>query len=164
MKANRASATAVHRAGNMMPSPSRRIGGNWRVSDRSPSPLQILLVQHHVHALVAVHHLGDAQVGGEACQHIGVRAGQPGAALEGGEDQGGRQPPRNAGGGVGAGAHPTPCAPRPVSRKRPTKPVSIALMQTSPSPCTAWPSPAENSAPSVKIGRESVVPATSSLF
>ena len=40
---------------------------------------------------------------------------------------------------------------------------SIASCETSPSPCRAWQSPAEKSAPSTGIGRNSVVPATSSL-
>ena len=40
---------------------------------------------------------------------------------------------------------------------------SIAVPETSPSPCAACPSPAEKSAPSTGIGRKSVVPATSSL-
>ena len=31
--------------------------------------------------------------------------------------------------------------------------VSIAVMQTSPSPCAAWPSPHEKSAPSTQTGR-----------
>ncbi len=42
---------------------------------------------------------------------------------------------------------------RTISSKVPISPVSIAVMQTSPSPCTPWPSPQENSAPSVWIGR-----------
>jgi len=46
----------------------------------------------------------------------------------------------------------------------PTSPVSIALTQTSPSPCAPCPSPIEKSAPSVKMGRYKVVPATSSLL
>ena len=42
---------------------------------------------------------------------------------------------------------------RTVRRNVPVTPVSSAVMQTSPSPCTPWPSPAENSAPAAKTGR-----------
>src|ERR1700731_854387 len=40
------------------------------LSTAAVSPPQILLLQHAVHALVAVDDLGDAQVGGEARQHV----------------------------------------------------------------------------------------------
>ena len=46
----------------------------------------------------------------------------------------------------------------------PVRQVSSALMQTSPSPCTPWPSPAEKFAPGTKTGRNSVAPAPSSLL
>ena len=55
--------------------------------------------------------------------------------------------------GVSAIGHSSLMSSRTVRRKVPVSPVSTAVMQTSPSPCTPWPSPAENSAPSTKIGR-----------
>ena len=53
---------------------------------------------------------------------------------------------------------------RTVRRNVPVTPVSSAVMQTSPSPCTPWPSPAKNNAPSLNTGRYSVVPGRSSLL
>ena len=53
---------------------------------------------------------------------------------------------------------------RTVSRNVPDRPISSAVMQTSPSPCMPWPSPAMNSAPSLNTGRYSVVPGFSSLL
>ena len=66
--------------------------------------------------------------------------------------------------GVSASGHSSRISSRTVRRKVPTSPVSIAVTQTSPSPCAPCPSPTENSAPSVKMGRYKVVPATSSLL
>ncbi len=55
--------------------------------------------------------------------------------------------------GVSAIGHSSRMSARAVRRKVPVSPVSTAVMQTSPSPCTPWPSPTENSASSTKIGR-----------
>ena len=55
--------------------------------------------------------------------------------------------------GVSAIGHSRRMSSRTVSPNVPISPVSIAVMQTSPSPCAPWPSPTENSAPSTKIGR-----------
>ena len=52
---------------------------------------------------------------------------------------------------------------RNTRRKVPVRAVSSAVTQTSPSPCTPCPSPAEDSAPAVQTGRYKVVPATSSF-
>ena len=46
----------------------------------------------------------------------------------------------------------------------PLRQVSSAVRQTSPSPCTAWPSPAEKFAPGTNTGRYSEVPTTNSLL
>src|SRR6266481_9147368 len=53
---------------------------------------------------------------------------------------------------------------RSVRRKWPCSAVSIAVRQTSPSPCTPWPSPQENSAPGTNTGKYSLAPAPSSLL
>src|SRR3712207_2795551 len=50
-----------------------------------------------------------------------------------------------------------------TSSKVPLRQVSSAVRQTSPSPCTAWPSPAEKFAPGTDTGRNTEVPATYSL-
>ena len=51
--------------------------------------------------------------------------------------------------GVSAIGHSSVMSPRTCNSKVPIKPVSIAVMQTSPSPCAPWPSPTENIAPSI---------------
>src|SRR5215470_13804321 len=48
--------------------------------------------------------------------------------------------------GVSAIGQASVMSSRIVRRKRPIRPVSMALTQTSPSPCAAWPSPTENNA------------------
>ena len=55
--------------------------------------------------------------------------------------------------GVSASGHSSVMSSRRCNSKVPIRPVSIAVMQTSPSPWTPWPSPTENSAPSTWIGR-----------
>ncbi len=46
----------------------------------------------------------------------------------------------------------------------PVSAVSMAVVHTSPSPCTAWPSPTEKPAPSLNTGKYKVEPGTSSLL
>ena len=66
--------------------------------------------------------------------------------------------------GVSAKGKSTSKSLRTERRKVPDRPVSSAVMQTSPSPCTPWPSPAMNSAPSLNTGKYSVVPGFNSLL
>src|SRR5438105_4769546 len=60
-----------------------RSRADWRACSWSASaarsPFQILLLQHHVNPLGAVHHLRHAAIGGEAAQRIGVLARDAGA-------------------------------------------------------------------------------------
>ena len=51
-----------------------------------------------------------------------------------------------------------------TSSNVPVRQVSSAVRQTSPSPCTAWPSPTEKFAPGTKTGRNSEVPTRNSLL
>jgi hypothetical protein len=55
--------------------------------------------------------------------------------------------------GVSASGHSSVMSSRTCSSKVPISPVSIAVTHTSPSPCAPWPSPTENSAPSLWTGR-----------
>ena len=51
-----------------------------------------------------------------------------------------------------------------VKVKVPVRHISSAVTQTSPSPCTPWPSPTEKFAPGTQTGKYSVEPAVSSLL
>ena len=66
--------------------------------------------------------------------------------------------------GVSARGHVSGIPFRTVNRSLPRSDVSMAVWSTSPSPCTAWPSPTSNSAPRTNTGMYSVVPATSALL
>ena len=103
--------------------------------------------------LAAVDHLRDAQVGGEAAQRVGVlavempvraqievdhlRAARSRRSRRGRD----RRPWSSRASASPPSAIPASCRRARCSSKVPTRPVSMAVMQTSPSPCAPWPSP-----------------------
>ena len=121
------------------------------------------LRQHHVDALVAVDHLRDAQVGGEAAQRVGLLARKmvrrqislimSRSAITTQSSRSGSNAIVIMCVGVSASGHSSVMSSRRCSSNVPISPVSIAVTQTSPSPCAPWPSPTENSAPSM-VDRE----------